>query len=120
MNKVILSGNLCKDIEIQERGKNTVCVNNIAVKRDVKNSDGTFDTDFIQIVVWNQQARYLNDYASKGSKVELCGRWAVRRFEKDGQQYTVHECVVESIKVLAGVKGVGLEEDLPEEGDLPF
>lgn len=119
MNKVILSGNLCKDIDIQERGQNCTCVNAIAVKRDVKNAAGEFDTDFIQIVVWNQQARYLKNYAEKGSKVELCGRWAVRRYERDGQQYTVHECVVESIKVLAGVKGVGLQEELPEE-DLPF
>ncbi len=103
MNKVILSGNLCKDIEMREtaNGK-AVVMNSVAVQRDYKNEQGGYDTDFINIVVWGQSAEYLKKYAAKGDRVELVGRWTVRKYEdKDGYTRQVNECVVESIKAFS-------------------
>lgn len=103
MNKVILSGNLCQDVEVMKTitGKSVVS-NCIAVQREYKNESGNYDSDFINIVVWGAQAEYLHRYAHKGDRVELCGRWSVRKYQaNDGTNRTVSECTVESIKAFS-------------------
>lgn len=103
MNKVILSGNLCRDVEVKQTttGK-SVLRNCVAVMREYKNSNGEYDSDFIDIVVWGQSAEYVGEYGSKGDRVELVGRWEVRKYEdNNGNQRTAHECIVESIRVFS-------------------
>lgn len=100
MNKVILSGNLCQEIELKQttNGK-SVLTNCIAIQREFKNEKGEYDTDFINLVIWGAPAEYLGRYAHKGDRVELVGRWQVRKYpENDGTTRTVSECVVESIR----------------------
>mgnify|MGYP003533103330 CR=1 FL=1 len=100
MNKVILSGNLCQEIEVKQTstGK-SVATNCVAVQREYKSEQGAYDSDFINLVIWGAQAEYLSKYASKGDRVELVGRWMVRKYQaNDGSNRVVNECVVESIK----------------------
>lgn len=101
MNKVILSGNLVKDIELrQSQGGKSVVQNAVAVKRDYKNASGEYDVDFINIVVWGTSAEYLSNYGHKGDRVELVGRWMRRTYQdNNGNNRTVDECVVENISV---------------------
>lgn len=103
MNKVILTGNLCRDIEVnQTQSGKEVVSNSIAVKRDFKDADGNYQTDFINFVAWGNQATYLGDYAKKGDRMEIVGRWQVRSFEdQNGDKRTVNECVVESVSVFS-------------------
>lgn len=105
MNLVVLSGNLCKDIELKQTQSGlSVLRNTVAVRRDYK-ENGEYVSDFIDIVVWKNQAEYLDKYASKGSKVELKGRWEVRKYQaNDGSTRTANECVVESISILSELK----------------
>lgn len=105
MNLVVLSGNLCKDIELKQTQSGvSVLRNTVAVRRDFK-ENGEYVSDFIDIVVWKNQAEYLDKYASKGSKVELKGRWEVRKYQaNDGSTRTANECVVESISILSELK----------------
>lgn len=131
MNKVILSGNLCQDVEVKQttNGKEVV-TNCIAVQREYKNAKGEYESDFINIVVWGASAVYLGKYAKKGDRVELCGRWSVRKYTaNDGTQRTANECVVDSIKAFRKEKESNgsytpdayapqFEEVTPE--DLPF
>lgn len=100
MNKVILSGNLCQDVELKQTTNGKAVVTNcIAVQREYKNDNGGYDSDFINLVVWGAQAEYLSKYAGKGDRVELVGRWTVRKYQaNDGSTRTVNECTVESIK----------------------
>lgn len=133
MNKVILSGNLCRDIELRRTNSGKEVVSNaVAVSRDYKDPDGNYSSDFINIVVWGSQANYLCQYATKGDRVELVGRWTNRSYEDaKGVRQTVNECVVESIKVFR--KNQDTQEDTQEksksswiddyeitEDDLPF
>lgn len=100
MNKVILTGNLCQELELKQTstGK-SVLTNCIAVQRDYKNEKGEYDSDFINIVAWGSQAEYLKNYANKGDRVELVGKWQVRKYQaNDGTPRTANECVIESIK----------------------
>lgn len=103
MNKVILSGNLCQDIELKQTitGK-SVLTNCIAVKREYKNDKNEYESDFINIVAWGSQAEYLSKYAHKGDRVELVGRWQIRKYTaNDGTNRTVSECIIESISVFS-------------------
>lgn len=124
MNKVILTGNLCKDIELKQTATGvSVLQNTVATKRDFK-ENGEYITDFINIVVWRQQAEYLNSYAAKGDLVELIGRWQVRKYtDQNGNNREANECVVDNIKILKSSKQDPAEPVLDEsidEGDLPF
>lgn len=128
MNKVILSGNLCKEIEVKQTasGKSVVS-NSVAVRRDYKNAQGEYDSDFINIVVWGASAEYLSNYASKGDRVELVGRWQNRDYDDtQGNKRIVSEVVVESITAFAkqdkqDKKPAKIEGATPVyDQDLPF
>lgn len=130
MNKVILSGNLCQDVELMKTltGKSVVS-NCIAVQREYKNESGTYDSDFINIVVWGVQAEYLHRYAHKGDRCELVGRWSVRKYTaNDGTNRTVSECVVESIRAFSRQPKAETTDEAPAPNfeeltfneDLPF
>lgn len=126
MNKVILTGNLCRDIELKTTSNNKEFITNcIAVSRDYKNANGDYESDFINIVAWNSQAVYLSKYASKGDRVELTGRWEVEKYtDSNGTQQIYNKCVVESIKAIPKPKDKTEEPKAKIEeidgSDLPF
>lgn len=100
MNKIILSGNLCKDIELKTTSSGKASLNNtIAVKRDFKNADGEYESDFVNLVFWGNQAEYVDKYLSKGSKIGVVGRLQTRTYENNnGDKVFVTEVVVESVE----------------------
>lgn len=99
MNKIILTGNLTRDPELRRTGNGTFVGSGcVAVSRERKEPDGTYGTDFINIVVWGQTAEYLAKYGRKGDKVELSGRLEQRKYEnRNGATQTVYEVIVESL-----------------------
>jgi single-strand DNA-binding protein len=133
MNKVILCGNLSQEIELKQttNGKSVV-TNCIGVKREYKNDKGEYESDFISLVIWGAQAEYLSKYAHKGDRVELVGRWTVRKYTaNDGTTRTVNECVVESIKAFSKQPKQESQapsfnytqpnfEEIKDDQDLPF
>lgn len=131
MNKVILSGNICRDIELKETasGKEVVS-NSVAVQREYKNEQGGYDSDFFNFVAWGTNATYLSKYAKKGDRVEIVGRLQNRSYEdRNGNKQTVTECIVENIKAFSKQKQDDKKEEKPkltditdneEYNDLPF
>lgn len=102
MNKVILTGNICKnnELKITPSGKHVI-TNTIAVERDYKNQDGVKESDFIQFVVFGISADYLSSYAKKGDKIAICGRWNHRSYQdRNGQNRYVDEVLVENVEIL--------------------
>ena len=134
MNKIILSGNLCKDIELKYTNNNkAVMQNTLAVKNDFKNANGDYESQFINLVVWNNNAEYLKNYASKGSKVLVEGKLTNRSYDKtDGTKAYITEVVVEKVELLSSTnKNVAKQETQEsdpfkefgeeiEDEDLPF
>ncbi len=113
MNKVLLTGNLVKDIDISfaENGR-AFAKGTIAVRREYKNGNGDYDADFIDFVVFGRDAEYLNDYSSKGCKLEIVGRWQVRNVNKNGENRRYNEVMVESVNAYnKGNKEVEREEE---------
>ena len=86
MNKVILVGNLCKDIELRyTTNGNATMSNTLAIKNDFKNANGEYDSEFVNVVFWKQNAEFLNKYAEKGNKLLVEGRLKTRSYDKQDE-----------------------------------
>lgn len=96
MNKVILSGRICSEIELKTTANNvSVCSFRIAVNRRFKNAEGNYEADFISCVAWRSNADYINKYFSKGKPIEIVGNIQTRTYEKDGHKVFVTEVMVD-------------------------
>ena len=102
MNKIILSGNLCKDIEVKYYNDRKNIKNTIAVRRDFKNKNGEYDTDFFTFTIWGHQAEYIDKFANKGDKVLICGKLLNNNYEKDGNMVYSNDIQVENIELIGG------------------
>jgi single-strand DNA-binding protein len=129
MNKVILTGYLVKEIELKKTKSGISVVSNcIAVKREIKNKDGQYLTDFINFTVWNKPAEHFARYARKGDRLEIVGRWENRDYQSGNQKRVISEVIVESISAYSKgereeqpqeVIGGDIIEELPD-GEMPF
>lgn len=75
MNKVLLTGNITKDLEIKKSGDTDILKFSIAVKRDKDN------VDFIPITVFGKQAEAVVKYCGKGSKILVSGTLRISNYE---------------------------------------
>lgn len=112
MNKVILMGNLCRDIDVRYTQGNNIMVGTtaIAVQKNAKNKDGKYDSDFISLIFWGKTCEFASKYFKKGSKALVEGRIQTRNYDdKDGKRVYVTEVVVENIE-FCGSKNVDNSE----------
>ncbi|WP_153058643.1 single-stranded DNA-binding protein, partial [Streptococcus suis] len=59
------------------------------------------EADFINCVIWRQQAENLANWAKKGSLIGVTGRIQTRNYENDqGLRVYITEVVVESFQLL--------------------
>ena len=75
LNQVILVGRLVREPEVKET-ENGSKVSNItlAIPRPYKNEKGEYDTDFVDIVLWNGIASNTAEYCTKGDILGIRGR----------------------------------------------
>lgn len=112
MNKVILMGNLCRDIDVRYTQGNNIMVGTtaIAVQKNTKNKDSKYDSDFISLIFWGKTCEFASKYFKKGSKALVEGRIQTRSYDdKDGKKVYVTEVVVENIE-FCGSKNVDNSE----------
>lgn len=75
LNQVVLIGRITEDIKIKGKEGETKIANlDIAVQRNYKNSEGTYDTDIIKITLWNGVAENVAEYCKKGDLIGIKGR----------------------------------------------
>ena len=73
----------------------------VAVNRQFKNKDGSYDADFLPVVAWRQTADYCNRYLHKGSKVAVEGTIQTRNYTaQDGTKRYVTEIIADHIEGL--------------------
>lgn len=119
MNVICLSGYLTKDIVLRHTPNGIAIANfSIGVRRDFKNSDGTYESDFPNCVAYRQTAEYLSNYAKKGDKIEIEGRIQTRKYEKDGKMNYITEIVVEKGSMLNYISKEKNEENQSVEEQL--
>lgn len=87
LNKVIVAGNLGKDPEVRTMQSGGSLTNlTVAVGRSTK-KDGQWvnETEWFNVVVWNEHLQKLNDKLSKGTPVYIEGELRTRKWtDKDG------------------------------------
>ena len=102
LNSVCLVGRLTSDAELRYTPSNVaVATFTLAVNRNRKNENGEREADFINVVIWRQQAENLANWAKKGSLIGITGRIQTRSYDnQQGQRVYVTEVVAESFQLL--------------------
>lgn len=105
LNQVVLVGRLVKDPEIQKTEKNKEVLRiTLAVPRSFKNSNGEYDTDFIDCTLWDMVARSTTDYCHKGDIIGVKGRIQTRMYEKETIKKYITEVIAEKVTFLSSKK----------------
>lgn len=102
LNNVSLVGRLTKDVDLRYTQSNVaVATFTLAVNRTFKNENGEREADFINCVMWRQQAENLASWAKKGALIGITGRIQTRSYDnQQGQRVYVTEVVAETFQLL--------------------
>lgn len=102
LNSVCLVGRTTRDPELKYTGNNVAVASfSLAVNRNFKDANGERETDFINCVIWRQQAENLANWAKKGALIGITGRIQTRSYEnQQGQRVYVTEVVAENFQML--------------------
>lgn len=102
LNNISLVGRLTKDVELRYTPSNVaVATFTLAVNRTFKNENGEREADFINCVMWRQQAENLANWVKKGALIGVTGRIQTRSYDnQQGQRVYVTEVVAEQFQLL--------------------
>ena len=129
LNKIMLIGNLGRDPEMSytPSGK-AITKFTMAVTRRMKDRESgerREETQWFNVVAWDQLAETINSYLHKGSKTYIEGRMTSRKYtDKEGQERTFWEVVAENMEMLdpkgasPGSSSEGLDDVSPDQ--IPF
>lgn len=102
INNIVLVGRMTRDAELRYTPtEQAVATFTLAVNRNFKNQNGEREADFINVVIWRQQAENLANWAKKGALVGITGRIQTRHYEnQQGQRVYVTEVVADNFQLL--------------------
>ena len=109
-NKIVLVGNLTKDIELRYTTAGAAIGNSaIAVTRKFNvNGEKREETCFIDITFFGKQAEITNQYLNKGSKLLVEGRLKFDQWQdSNGQNRSKHSVAVEVMEMLGDGQRAG-------------
>jgi single-strand DNA-binding protein len=106
-NKVILVGNLTRDVELRYTPSGTAVAKfGLATNRvftDPITKEKKQEVMFIDITLFGRAAETSNQYLKKGSQVLVDGRLSFNQWtDQTGQKRSKHEIIAENIKFLGG------------------
>lgn len=105
LNQVVLVGRLVYDLDVKksDNGKKYTLIT-LAIPRSFKNMEGTYETDFIRCLLWDNVAANTKEYCRNGDIVGLKGRLQSRNIEHGEKVETVIEVVGEKVTFLSSSK----------------
>ena len=111
LNQAIMVGRLVADPEVKEleSGKKVSNIT-IAIPRSYKNAEGEYETDFIDVSLWDGVAQNTAEYCKKGDIIGVKGRLQTDSYEKDGNKMKSLNVVAEKITFLSSKA-----KDTPQE-----
>ncbi len=102
LNQVVLVGRLTRDIVVNKSDKGVkVATISLAIPRSFKNSEGLYDTDFVDCVAFDSIASNTSEYCKKGDIVGVKGRVQSRTIENDGKKENIMDIICEKITFLS-------------------
>lgn len=102
-NRVILVGNLTRDVEVKYTANQTAVTDiGMAVNDRRKTPSGEWvdDTTFVDVTLWGRTAEIASQYLSKGAPVLIEGRLKLDTWETDGQKRSKLRVVGERMQML--------------------
>lgn len=127
INKVILAGNLTRDIEVRHTPSGVAVASfGIAVNDRRKNQAGEWEDvpNYFDCTMFGNRAESLSKYLSKGSKVAIEGKLRWSQWEKDGQKRSKVDVIVDEVEFMSGRKETApstpVESDSLYDEDIPF
>ncbi|WP_108449316.1 single-stranded DNA-binding protein [Halomonas sp. BN3-1] len=110
VNKVILIGNLGQDPEVRYTQSGSPVANlSVAtseVWKDRQSGQKQEKTEWHRVILFNQPAEIVQQYARKGSKIYIEGRLQTRKWQdQNGQDRYVTEVIGRDIQLLDGPPG---------------
>ena len=110
-NRVILIGNLTRDIELRYLANGTAVTDiGLAVNEKRKNANGEWieETTFVDVTLWGRTAEVASEYLSKGSPVFIEGRLKLDSWEdkQTGQKRSRLKVVGDRMQLI-GARGQG-------------
>lgn len=129
MNAVFLIGRITKEPELKMTTNGVSILNfTLAVNRDMKKEDGTYDADFIQCVAYRNTADFMSKYIKKGNLLGVKGRIQTGSYQTEaGEKRYTTQVVVDKVTSLQSRKEETKDEleDFQDEvvvkdDDLPF
>ena len=102
VNQIVLVGRIARTPEVRtsENGKKYSTLT-LAVPRNYKNSNGEYDTDFLDCTLWTSVAESTSEYCKTGDMIGVKGRIQSRIVESpDGQKRRKTEIVAERVTFL--------------------
>ncbi|MCA9284341.1 MAG: single-stranded DNA-binding protein [Phycisphaerales bacterium] len=142
-NKVVLMGNLTRDVELRSTNNNQSVANlGLAVNRRYRTADGEDreEVTFVDCEAWGRTAETMAKYLSKGRPVFIEGRLKLDSWQdKDGNKQSRLRVVVENFQFIDSRGGgesrddgggrpaaaarsasAPARHDSPAEEDIPF
>lgn len=118
-NRVILVGNLTRDIELRYTPSQTAVTDiGLAVNDRRKTAEGDWvdEPTFVDVTLWGRTAEIASQYLGKGSPVLIEGRLKLHTWETDGQKRSKLRVVGERMQMLGG-RGSGPSRSADNMGD---
>lgn len=109
-NRVILVGNLTRDVELRYlQSGMAVTEIGLAVNERRKTQTGEWVDEpvYVDITMWGRTAEVASEFLSKGSPVLIEGRLKLDTWEKDGKKNSKLKVVADRMQMLAGRSGGG-------------
>lgn len=100
-NVVMIIGRLVDNPVINEEDENKETIITLASTRSYKNEDGIYDTDFVDVVLWNGIANNICEYCHKGDLVGIKGRLESKIKEDNTKELLV---IAEKVTILNNKK----------------
>lgn len=117
LNKVILQGNLYKDVQLsQTNNGGTYLRNTVAVSRNYVREGEERQSDFVSILAYGKTAEFISKYFAKGSKVLIEGEIRTGSYDKeDGTKVYTTDVIVSNIYFIESKK-----QQEEKQSDLAF
>lgn len=106
LNQCTFIGRLSKDVELRFTPNGKAVANfTLAIKRDIANQKGDYETDFFNFVAWGKAAENMANQLTKGDVIAVESKAQQRSYDgQDGKKVYVTEFVVNGFPKYLRVK----------------
>lgn len=119
MNKIILVGNIVRDIEIKYMPSGSaLATTGIATNRKFKKQDGSQGEEvmFVDLTFFGRGAEIANQYLTKGSKVAIEGSLKINSWtDQSGQKRSKHSVKVDNMEMVGTKQDSGQKPSVKVE-----